>query len=373
MSYQMPLLIAVSAITLLYACSRKSRVGKRHCVWIVTVILTAFSGFRSWWMGDLIKYYTLYLKCNAVDWQETVFGDVNNVGIRLFFRLAGRFHISYDVCIFLIAALVAVSLGVLVFRYSPSPYWSYLIYIAMGFYLFSYSGLKQSIAMSLLIFAACGYFEEKPLKATAWILVAALFHAPALIFLLLAFLPTKRSGMRYFVIVAVLFAVCFIFKGQLVTFLSQLYYDDVDTYENINEVGGRFIMMLIIMVMALVLRPLKGWDSIYFRTFNIMVLAALCQMFSVYNNNFSRLSDYFYQFVVLFIPLMLENGYRQAEKLPEHADNICYWDKRVYWIASVGITIFAFWYYSSYVQSSATLLNDFKFFWQIDPYSLYGT
>ena len=160
-------------------------------------------------MGDLIKYYTLYLNCNGPDWKNYVFDDATNIGLRLLFRVAGAVHISYDICIFLIAALVAICLGVLIFRYSPSPYWSYLMYIAMGFYLFTYSGLKQSIAMSFLIIAAICYFEGRQIKMIIWVFVAALFHVPALIFLLLLLLPSRKIGVQYFVTIVVLFTICF--------------------------------------------------------------------------------------------------------------------------------------------------------------------
>ena len=371
MKYQMPLLIAVVVITILYACGRRGVMQKKHCVQAVTVLLTIFSGFRSWWMGDLIKYYTLYLNCNGPDWKNYVF-DANNIGLRLFFRIAGAVHISYDICILLIAALVAICLGVLIFRYSPSPYWSYLMYIAMGFYLFTYSGLKQSIAMSFLIIAAICYFEGRQIKMIIWVFVAALFHVPALIFLLLLLLPSRKIGVQYFVTIVVLFTICFLFKGQLVSLLSNWYYDEQDTYENINALGGRFIMMCFIMIIALILRPLNAWDKVYSRVFSMMIMAALCQMFSVYDNNFSRLADYFFQFVVLFIPLMLESGTQQAKAFPAYKVKIRYWDRSVYILATVCITAFSAWYYNSYLSASTAILDDFKFFWQIDPYSLYG-
>lgn len=371
MKYQMPLLIVVAVITLLYAYGQKIKITKKACIEAVTVLLTLFAGLRSWWMGDLIKYYTLYRSCNGEGWQEAVFQNVENIGVRLFFKGAGVLHISYDVCIFLIAALVAISLGVLVFQYSPSPYWSYLMYIGMGFYLFTYTGLKQAIAMSLIVVAACGYFEQKPVKVVLWTVVASFFHAPALIFLLVFLLPQKKLGAKYLVVVALLFATTFLFKSQLVGLLSQAYYDDLSAYENISEVGGRFIMMLLIMAAALILRPLRRWDRMYVCVFNLMVLAAICQVFSVYSNNFSRLADYFYQFVVLFIPMMLEPGYQQAKQQPEHTREIRYWNPQIYVLAAMGITVFAFWYYNSYIHAS-TSATDFQFFWQIDPYALYG-
>ena len=131
-------------------------------------------------------------------------------------------------------------------------------------------------------------------------------------------------------------------------------------------------MMCFIMIIALILRPLNAWDKVYSRVFSMMIMAALCQMFSVYDNNFSRLADYFFQFVVLFIPLMLESGTQQAKAFPAYKVKIRYWDRSVYILATVCITAFSAWYYNSYLSASTAILDDFKFFWQIDPYSLYG-
>ncbi len=369
----MPLLFVVMAITLLYAFSRKRRIDKRRCVQAVTVILTFFTGFRSWLMGDLISYYYLYKSCNGADWVDHVFGNgLSNVGLRLFFRGIGAFHLKYEVCIFLIALLVAVSLGLLVYRYSPSPYWSYLMYLGMGFYLFTYTGLKQSVAMSFLIFSAMAYFEDKQVKMIVWVLVAGLFHAPAMIFLFLLLLHTKKINFRYICTVALLFAVCFVFKEQLVTVLSDLYYDDQEKFESSARIGGRFVMMIFIMVISLILRPLKHWDKVYFKTFNLMLLASVCQIFSEYSNNFTRLADYFYQFVTLFIPLMLEPGKEQVLQYPEHKREIRYWSRSTYVLAGVAISMFAIWYYNSYLQDSTAILDSFRYFWQVDVYSLEG-
>ena len=177
------LFVAVLFISLFYT-TRPTLKRKANIVRLITIIMTAFSGLRSWWMGDLIKYYTLYGNCNGINWQETLTEKWSNVGIRVFFRLTGAVGISYDVCIFVIAAFVAVSLGILIYRYSTSPYVSYLMYIGMGFYIFTFSGLKQAIAMGFLCFAMMGILEDRPVKFLVWTFVGAFFHAPALAFLL---------------------------------------------------------------------------------------------------------------------------------------------------------------------------------------------
>lgn len=132
-------------------------------------------------------------------------------------------------------------------------------------------------------------------------------------------------------------------------------------------------MMLLILALGVFLRPLHTWDRIYVQVFNLMVLAAALQTMSVFDNNFTRLTDYYYQFVVLFIPMIMELGGSQARKMPEHRESIRYYDPNLYVVLGLGITVFGLWYYRHYVNSSTAILQNFLFRWQIDPYALYGS
>lgn len=349
-------------------------IRKKRVVGVITAAMTLFSGFRSWWMGDLIKYYTLYRNCNGTNWQSTLTDNWSNMGIRIFFRLAGAVGVSYDVCVFIIAAFAAVSLGIIVYRYSTSPFVSYLMYIAMGFYIFTFSGLKQTIAMGFLCFAMMSLLENRWKSFLIWTLVGGLFHAPALVFLLAYPFAHKKIDRWYLLFLVTGFAVVFLFRDWLVKFLAELYNDDADAY-SINDtriVGGRFLMMLIILALGYYLRPVRRRDAVYAKVFNVMVLAALFQTFSVYDNVFSRLADYFFQFIVVFLPMAVRpRGGLAAETA--QAESPGYYRRRdIYTIALVAISIYAVYYYHGYIESSYSLLKDFKFFWQIDPYALYG-
>lgn len=374
MSIHMTLLLVVMAITAIYSNSHKTRRGKKNCVIVITIILALFSGLRTWWMGDLIKYYSLYCNCIGPEWRTFLFSEDGNVGIRWLFRYGNMIGISFDNCLLLIAVFVAVTLGVMVYRYSPSPYWSYLIYIAMGFYLFTYSGLKQTIAMGFLVLAAMAIFEKKPCQFVIWVLAGSWFHVPALIFLVAYPFCRQRLNGWYFAVLALLFGALFLFRNQIVSFLSLVYYDDENAYAAVDstKVGGRFIMMVLIMIAGLIMRPLHSWDKIYMQVFNLMVLAAALQTMSVFDNNFTRLTDYYYQFVVLFIPLMLQSGHSQARLYPRWRREIRYWSANTYVLAGVGITLFALWFYRGYIDSSWVVLKDYMFRWEIDPYALYG-
>lgn len=373
MDKQIIVLLVIMVITLACYRSNDNKKDRKTCISVVTIIMTLFSGLRSWWMGDLIKYYTLYRNCNGADWFDYVFEDSSNIGIRLFFRTMGAVGLSYDVCIFVIAAFSAITLGVVIYRYSSSPYWSYLMYIALGFYLFTYSGLKQTIAMGFIMLASIGIFENKPKKFVIFVLIAFIFHAPALIFIVAYPISKKKIDKLYFLMLFVTVICVFVFKNQIVDWFATAYYEEEHSFSSKNTIGGRVLMMVLIIAIGAFLRPPTHGDRVYCKVFNIIVIAAIIQYFSMYDNVFTRLADYYYQFIVLFMPLMLESGEHQLQMNSPPAYRIKYNDKAYYMVLYIAITLFALWFYNSTINASQNILQDYKFFWQIDPYSLYGT
>lgn len=370
MDKHMLIMLVVMGICVFFAHKGDSKALRKQCVICVTIVMTLFSGLRSWWFGDLIKYYTLYRSCNAAGGWDRVFVKFDNIGIRIFFRISGMLGISYDICIFLIALFAAATLGIVVFKYSPAPYWSYLVYIAMGFYLFTYSGLKQTIAMGFLMLAATGIFENNSKRFILWTVIAGLFHMPAFIFLPAYIVARQRFTQKYVLFLVLAVVAIFMFRDKIVEIASKAYYEDEGKFSADGAIGGRTLMMLFILFVAAFLRPVQTKDIIYCRTFNLMIVAAMIQYFSMYNNVFTRLADYYYQFVVLFMPLMMETGTHQELAKPNY--KVKKNDKTIYALLTVGITLFALWFYEGIIAGSMLLLSNYKFVWEINPYDLYG-
>lgn len=360
------LIFVIMAVTLTYAVGVKNKWNKKRCIRIVTVILICFSGFRSWRMGDVFHYCYAFLECNMPDWTLNITGNGDTIGLQLFYRLIGQMGLGFEVCIFLIAVFVAVTLAVFAYRYSPSPYWSYMMYLAMGFYLASFNILKQVIAMGFIVLAMMEIIERRPVQFLLWVAIAALFHMPALVFLIAYPFANKKIDLSYFLLLAMMMLAVFFFRDEIIVQASSLYYEEDMQYEAAEVLGGKVVVMIMILVLGLILRPLQNYDKIYRQTFNVMVLAAIVQVFSVYDNVFTRLADYFYQFIVLFIPLMLQPAREQAKMYPGYVEKIRYWPPKVLYILQFGITVFAIYFYFSTINGSTALLNNFKFFWESD-------
>ena len=356
------LIFPIMAITLFYALGEKTDRDKKLCIQIVTVILTCFSGFRSWQMGDVYHYGYLFQQCNEPGWQLD-FESRDNIGLQILFFVVGKLGGDMQMCLLIIAAFVAITLGVLIYKYSPSPYWSYVIYLAMGFYISSFNILKQIVAMGFIVLAMIQVMEHKPLRFLIFVVIAGLFHQPALIFVIAYPFANKKIDSTYFLITGVIATIAFVFRAQIVEQLVELYYNEEQSFQIMESVGGKVAFMILIILLALFMRPIKNYDTHYRQLFSLMVLAAIIQTLAVYDNVFTRLSDYFFQFSVLFIPFMLQSGEEQAVEYPGHKGEIRYFTSRSYLLVQLCITIFAIGYYFYYINENAALLQEFHFFW----------
>lgn len=359
------LLLVIMAITFIIYEKNQSDNNKKLCIILVTIILTFFTGLRSWHLGDLNNYLTDFMNCSGEDWKNAVFVNYTNIGIRLLFRLVSYFGGNYGTCLLIISFINAASLGYIIYKYSPSPYWSYLIYISMGFYIFTYTGLKQTLAMSFLMFAMDGILESNFKRFLLWTFIAGMFHAPAFIFLPAYAFAGLKINHAYFVIMFLTALFVYVFQANILSFMTDAYYDEEATYVASEVVGGRLLMMIFILCVAWFLRPPHNGDTIYRKVFSIMVIAIIIQYFSIYDNVFTRLADYYYQFVILLFPLMMETADHQLKTNPKLDYTVRVHQDYVYTFLAIGITLFALWYYYPQVYSSG-IISTYKFYWDMD-------
>ena len=362
----------IMAVCLYFSLGGKTQ--KKRCIMAVSTIMTLFSGFRSWWYGDLVKYYTRFLNESSHSLRELYKANgLRNIGLtmanKFAYSLFGEY--GYDVLLFIIALFSAYTLGKLIAKYSSSPYWSYLMYLSMGFYAFTFSGLKQTIAMSFCCLAMIALLQDNVKRFLIMVGLGALFHAPALVFLVAYPFSRKKFDKWYVIVVASLMTAMYLYRNQLVYFFEDAYRSeaaaDAMLAREVSGVGGRFIGMLLIMMLAMMLRPLTLKDRVYTKVFNVMVLAAAFQMMSVFNNTYTRLADYFYQFVVLFVPMFMqpitskkELAYRKAGSIIQNTE--------IRLMLSVGITLFSNWFFNNQLSG---IDNKILFFWEQNAHNLY--
>ncbi len=277
---------------------------KKVYITLMAILHTFVCGWRYMYLtGDLRKYAWGYYTITESGWfSEEVFQEGRNFG---FFWLQKLFSTltdgDFQIFLIFIAVVTEIAVAIVIYRYSPAPWLSYLLWNCFGFYVFGFSAIKQALAMSLLIFAFIGIMEEKPKKFLLWTLLAGCVHTPALVFLPAYMMAKSRLNIRKIGVYIVGAGLIFLFRNPIVEFVSGFYYDEKDFMVN-SLVGGRFLMIAALLIVGIILRGFSGKS--FTKLFNLMLVAAVIQMFSGFDNVFTRLTDYYFQFIILYLPMI---------------------------------------------------------------------
>lgn len=294
----------VAAVLLFGALLPQHGKQKRIYIALMAALHTFICGWRYMYLtGDLRKYAWGYYTITESGWfSDEVFNEGKNFG---FFWLQKLFSIltggDFQIFLIFIAIVIEIAVAIVIYRYSPAPWLSYLIWNCFGFYVFGFSAIKQALAMAVLMFAFTGIMEERPKRFFLWTVLAGCIHAPALIFLPAYWIAKSKLSVRRMTAYVISAVLIFIFRNQIVTFISEFYYDETDFTVN-DRLGGRFIMIAALIAAGVFLRGFSGKN--FSKLFNLMIAAAILQMFSGFDNVFSRLTDYYFQFLILYLPMM---------------------------------------------------------------------
>lgn len=358
------LLFAIMALGVLMPQGAKDR--KQYIV-IMAVLHSLLSGLRHPYLtGDMRTYCYNYWHIGENGWfSEEVFQEGRNFGFNWLMKFFSTLSDGeFQVFLIAVAIFIEAVVAYLIYKYSPLPWLSFLVWNCMGFYCFGFSAIKQSIAMGLIMIAFIGIMEERPKQFSVFTILAGLVHAPALIFIPAYFLSKQKFTLQTLIIYICGAIAVFINRNQVVTLMQDFYYEE-EVVGNSADLGGRFFLIVLFIIAGF---ALKGFNGKYFsKVANLIVVAAVLQMFAGFDNVFTRLTDYYLQFLIIFIPLAFAD-YRD-EKLIGVSEGISL-DilPKPRFIIIVFLSVFLIWfYYNYYIDVDIIIYDDYtnyRFFWE---------
>jgi F0F1-type ATP synthase membrane subunit c/vacuolar-type H+-ATPase subunit K len=358
------LLAAILALGFLMPQGKKDR--KQYIV-IMAVLHSLLSGLRHQYLtGDMQSYCYKYWRTLNEGWfSDELFQGGRNFGfnwlLKFFSTLSNG---EFQVFLVISAIFIEVVVAYLIYKYSPLPWLSFLVWNCMGFYCFGFSAIKQSIAMGLIMIAFVGIMEEKPKQFALFTILAGFVHTPALIFLPAYFLSKQKFNLRTLILYLCGAAAVFINRNQIVNLMQDVYYEDGIIGDDAG-LGGRFFLIVLFIVAGF---ALKGFNGKYFsKVANLIVAAAVLQMFSGFDNVFTRLTDYYLQLLIIFIPLSFADY--KDNKLEGIGEGISLdIPSKLKFIITMFLVVFLIWFYNRcYINVDIIPVDDYtnyRFFWE---------
>ena len=312
--------------------------------------------------GTFGSYPGIYIRWGNTEWGEIFGKGENNYNIGFNYLLKLIFVLTkgnYQLLITLISLFVMLSYMRFIWKYSPSPIQSVLVFLGLLYYTMLFDVLKQAIAMAVLLFAFDAIIKKQPVRFIIAVAIASLFHFPAIVFLPAYWIGHMKVGRGYIILLAVLLLITYVFRNQLLKLMLNAYAEgeNTATMEGVKFLRNKVIIMIAFVVFAVLLRPPTVDDTMYNALLMFSGIAVVFQTFCGYSNTFERLADYYFHTSIIFIPLIFERGERPGKR-PGAIQN-----EQILRYAMILICVFAVWRFLSSVNNSAFYMP-YRFLWQ---------
>lgn len=269
--------------------------------------------FRDWESCgiDLFRYNTSYEWFKCVNINEAL--NIRDGANILFFFTSAFFakaNIDFQVFVSLISAIYIPSVIFLYWKKTNYPLISIFIFLGMGAFIFSFSGLKQTLAMTFVIWAYLLHDIGKNKLTFLLLLIAVLYHPTALIllpFFLIRKIPITKNifYLNLFIFIIVLF-----FRMQIGQVLTLIYAEEyIGRYESTGDLTGVALFLIILFTLLLFFKPVSNkiyrdeQYIIFNDSFYILFFGVLIQLCASYSYSFTRLNYYY----ILFLPIAISN------------------------------------------------------------------
>lgn len=290
---------------------------------IAMLSLIIVSGFRYESGTDFYTYTEIFESTANSPTIDLLEGT--DIGFTIFCRILS--NISKDPQImFLGAAIITNILVVIVLsKFSNKFELSMWLYITTFAYYSTFNGLRQWMAAAI-VFTGTKYLikERSFTKYLPIILFASLFHASALVMLLVYFIIDSNTFSKRNLVMILLFMLAVFAYGQFLPVLEGLlgvtqYAHYIDIFK--SDTNGIHPLRLIVYFLPIgvaclyykVLNPNK--DKYIDRIINLCIIGFLIMFMALRQVFFARLIFYFDLYYLLLIPMIIDIGDKSFKRL----------------------------------------------------------
>lgn len=214
-----------------FGAGKDPQKNRNVCIWL-TVYLFAISAMKEILAsGDLVLYSRAYLRLANWKYSEIIerwLDDELKDGV--FYVVAkffGDLGFADYVWMGFISLVFAVGVGWFIYRNSAKPFLSLMILMTLEFYKFSLSGLRQAMALAVIVGLSYEFLlSRKPIKFVLSVFLAALFHSSAILFLPAYWIASWKLGWKQFALVGGLLFIYFLFPGFVRDILREIAWSD---------------------------------------------------------------------------------------------------------------------------------------------------
>ncbi len=240
--------------------------------------------------------------------------------------LCGQIFENPQWLLIFIAAFYMSTVVKVIKRYSVEPCMSFVAFMMLGFFSFSLTGLRQTVAMGITLLAFVYCTERKIIKFALLVILASYFHKSALVFFIVYPIYNLKFS-KWHIVAIILSIVAFVFFKEQVRelmfkFVNDSSFDNYVNYEDSEKaytLTNFYIQGCMLVFTGFYYKKViaKFKSAVWF--YNMSIIGVVTQLFASMLAEIFRLSMYFSIANIFLIPMAIHTeedvNIRQIEYL----------------------------------------------------------
>lgn len=224
--------------------------------------------------------------------------------------------------VLLIVTSIIVLIGIFIFIYlnSPNVMLSVFLYLALYLYFFSFNGVRQAIAMSIVVSGFHYILERKFLKYLLIIILASLFHQTSIIFIIFYFFYGIKVNLKNVFFILGVFSIMFFYLESIIKFAVS-FFDGLSYLLNtslLSNSGGLLFPIINLAVLIFILY-IKYQNKVEDRKLDLMIYIVLfgflTSVLAIKIYILLRFVYYFFTYYIVAIPYAISFVKGKKEKI----------------------------------------------------------
>ena len=281
------------------------------CQWIL------LSGLRDLSIGaDTVAYARHFERIKTVPWDnifqnilEYVKGaEIKDPGYALVVKVFQVFSGEYQLFLLFIAILFIGSMAVWIYRNSPMPCLSFILFSTLFYSFYAITGHRQTIATALVVFIGYHFIRNRKLIPFLLLSVVAFFiHKSSVCFVPFYFLANVNISWKYVSIFTVLSVAMVTLGTRFYEPLAELIGYEVE----IPDTAGTTTYVLMVCVVAFATIVLYKFikennPDDYKSIIHATLLTLVFSIMTLQNQGFMRVQQYYALFLMLSLPKLVK-------------------------------------------------------------------
>lgn len=305
------IMVAVPYILSLVFLSKREEdgwIGRRITITAFFAIFLSLLSLRDVTCGtDLLRYAEKFDQAARADWTE-VFQAEKDVGYAVFQKLVRTMTSDFGVFLGLVALLSLVGIWFFYRRESEHAPLTIALFLTVAPFTMYFSGLRQILAMALVIPAWYCAKHRKWLWFLAVVLLTATLHRSGFVVILLYPLYHIRITAKWLLFLTPACLAVLIFNKPIFQWLLMLLNE---SEYGMTDTGAYTVLILLVMftAYAFLISDEERMDQDTVALRNILILTVFIQCFAPVHTLAMRVNYYF----LLFIPILIPKIARRAK------------------------------------------------------------